>query len=1289
MFQLSQELLQLKEDRVEAFESSIDVSQMSSAMREKQLTQIAESIEDDLQAAMLESTAFGDLKAFMASFAALSGSCQAKLFDTVMFGIHTHIETTGKQLAKASTGENLEVLKGVWERLMFLLFWIVGISERQATAKVASVLKTKDKKSAASSDAYDWTQKKIQLLQTLNDTLALPLNRIWTLMHERAPFITIFMEVANVMMETDVNVKSSSPLRKHIANIVAVCVCNYGQSQEFHTTIIQNLRYSTHLAELMADIVHLVLTIKEVPGFLERLLGEIGQCEFEADDKASKEFSKFLLTFAAACPRDCLKNLSLIMELMDCESYTMRSAMIEVIGFVMAKQTQLPAENATITQVSNLCMALEERFLDVSSFCRAKVLKVFLQLCEVVEQNNTDVDSRVKNAIPLSRRLHIVDAAIERLHDKTAMVRKDSIRLLAKLIETHPFWLDGGALDAQLFEQRKQAIQLQLENSIVSDDLIGALKDALPASAKAAMELDNADADNALLVTSKPAGPTLDTEQFEKLQKQLIYYTDALRFTRQLGKAVIIIAELLASKVKTDIVESISFFVEAKRHSFAPAEKGIQKMVHLIWSKDVADNESKSVKECLINSYKELLLDVDAIDDKDLAKKVAKNLITLTFNGTLADLTSTEQLLSTMMSRGYIEDCVVNHLWLIYGCGKVEIPVEQRRGAIIILGMLAKDNADLVQEKISLLTKIGFGQHGCEDMLIARYTCLALQKLGQSRQSKKSSKTDRIRLENGDVLFLRIKRMLVASVKSLEWFQFAEQAIEVIYQLAEQPDLLCSSVIKKLHNHVFFKQAANDLQSENDETPSETFSPQTDSFDLARLVFIVGHVAIKQVVYLETVESELKRRDAGKSKSAAKSDELDQIVGSVEDDVADQIHFVRNVELLTFDTSLLTVYAPMVTHICRNNIQFKNPLMLRMAILSLCKFMCVSERFAEDNLPLLLSILEKSSDISSRSNVIVGLGDLAVCFTNLIDQNISYLYSRLRDSNREVKKNALMVLTHLILNGMVKVKGQISEMAVCLEDTDERISDLATLFFTELATKENAIYNNLPDIISGLSQREDALSEISYRNIMKFLLSFIEKDKQNESIIEKLCIRFKQTSSHRLWRDIAYSLSMLQYKSERGIKKLVESIPLYQDKLFEESVFKYFMDIVTKARKTLKADNKSILDDYESMLIKCQESSRVNADAVQNASQASKAYTDWENLPPAEAIDRASTQLQNFNITTPVKKSKTKPKRMPARKVVVESDDDDEEHESNEEFKPSTPATKSRSTRSRLKQSRV
>ena len=47
----------------------------------------------------------------------------------------------------------------------------------------------------------------------------------------------------------------------------------------------------------------------------------------------------------------------------------------------------------------------------------------------------------------------------------------------------------------------------------------------------------------------------------------------------------------------------------------------------------------------------------------------------------------------------------------------------------------------------------------------------------------------------------------------------------------------------------------------------------------------------------------------------------------------------------------------------------------------------------------------------------------------------------------------MTILSHLILNDMVKVKGQISEMAVCLEDSNEKIANLAKMFFFELGQK--------------------------------------------------------------------------------------------------------------------------------------------------------------------------------------------------------------------------------------------
>ena len=54
-----------------------------------------------------------------------------------------------------------------------------------------------------------------------------------------------------------------------------------------------------------------------------------------------------------------------------------------------------------------------------------------------------------------------------------------------------------------------------------------------------------------------------------------------------------------------------------------------------------------------------------------------------------------------------------------------------------------------------------------------------------------------------------------------------------------------------------------------------------------------------------------------------------------------------------------------------------------------------------------------------------------------------------------------MVRMQLILDGMIKVKGQSGKLVKGLDDPEPRIADLAKLLFTELSTKENVFYSNL------------------------------------------------------------------------------------------------------------------------------------------------------------------------------------------------------------------------------------
>jgi len=85
-------------------------------------------------------------------------------------------------------------------------------------------------------------------------------------------------------------------------------------------------------------------------------------------------------------------------------------------------------------------------------------------------------------------------------------------------------------------------------------------------------------------------------------------------------------------------------------------------------------------------------------------------------------------------------------------------------------------------------------------------------------------------------------------------------------------------------------------------------------------------------------------------------------------------------------------------------------------------------------------------------------------------------------------------------------------------------------------------------------------------NTGRLICSLVVQEKQAENIIEKLCQRFQLSEDPRQWRDIAFCLSLLPFKSERSVKKLIEGLQFYRDKLHESQVFERFTEILAKVR---------------------------------------------------------------------------------------------------------------------------
>jgi condensin complex subunit 1 len=190
----------------------------------------------------------------------------------------------------------------------------------------------------------------------------------------------------------------------------------------------------------------------------------------------------------------------------------------------------------------------------------------------------------------------------------------------------------------------------------------------------------------------------------------------------------------------------------------------------------------------------------------------------------------------------------------------------------------------------------------------------------------------------------RIAELLLQPSSSNEWFGFAEQAVGAIYNLVEQPDLLCGNLLKKMAGNLFgvvstsedeidaianalsgvsiANKANKDQDTEETKIPKETSTKS--AFELAQLIFFVGHVAIKQIVHLESIESEWKRRkhlkDSENNKKPA--GDLEMVTGSIEDEFAEKMVTVKERELLYGPNSLLRVFGPIITQICLHTNKF-------------------------------------------------------------------------------------------------------------------------------------------------------------------------------------------------------------------------------------------------------------------------------------------------------------------------------------------------------------------------------
>ncbi|KAH7956513.1 hypothetical protein HPB52_010154 [Rhipicephalus sanguineus] len=772
----------------------------------------------------------------------------------------------------------------------------------------------------------------------------------------------------------------------------------------------------------------------------------------------------------------------------------------------------------------------------------------------------------------------------------------------------------------------------------------------------------------------KPDAPPNDAASGEgavELYKQkmlVLYLRDCAGFAEKIQEVIPTLCEMLYSRTQSDIHEAIAFFVSAHRLGIKGAILGIRKMLPLVWSRE------PSIREAVANSYRDVYFNQPATNAKTRARNITDGLSELVNTVTTSELICLEQLVTELVKTGDVSSAVLRFLWERYTMEQPGTSREDCLAATQLLSMVASADSNMVTKNLELLVSVGLGERGKADLDFCRHTCSIIQKMGGTLSAAKAPLQ---RFENSHNMFVRLQDILLETFCDTSvavWIPTMERALDVIYRYALKPAEIANNILHGLAERLLplcQQQAAvngaaeakpQDSQSSQEENEEMTVeeSPQTPSFEcssllLSRTLACVGHVALRQLIYLDVdVFAQLKRKRESvkdKKEQVAKNKKKrqsmsatghvlsqsqegpdnqnadDEMLGPVTDDTDAEyiVHLLDDVVLS--DENTLGIWSKLVVHVVTEQSTYTDEGVRTVASLALAKLMTINADFCEQHLALLFDIMENSPDPVIRTNLVVAVGDLMVRFPNLLYTWTEKVYARLQDPSRDVKMGTLKTVIFLILNDMIKVKGQISDIAAMVMDEDAELADMCRNFFFELGSKGNALYNLLPDIISHLSDEEHGIDEKNFHIVMK---------------------------TERHWRDLAFCLSLIPF-GERGIKKLHENVVCFADKMHVDAVYESITGIISNAKKAqvMKADVKVILQELEDLVEELRNKGLTESELVQRTKK---------GIAQATATKRGNKQ----SCATPRSQktpAKAKGKRRCQRKMsrLSESSDEDEE----------------------------
>ena len=951
------------------------------------------------------------------------------------------------------------------------------------------------------------------------------------------------------------------------------------------TTTIVNLIYGQE--DLVTPLSEFIVQCLSGESNLNRMaidiIQEVSKTVFEdnsIESQGLRNVAKFLIFLSERSSKIIYNNITTLLQFFDCGSYIIRNAIVEMMGFVITNFlcklddiNDVEVRNNYNKAKINFIDLLLKRIYDKSPFCRAKVLQTFEKLCE-------------KNTIDISTYLKLLIEATGRLKDEKSIVRKRAISLIDKIISMY-------------------IIIYKCDHFYNRDEIkvmIDVYRQKIAEKEEKIKFLEKDDKLNPENKEQNKAEKDILNEEISKNDELIDYFKSFYEVLDNIDQVVPCVTQLLSSRTVSDVQESIDLFLTLHHYRIESSEKGIRKMLVLIMK-----NEN-SIKKKVIDAFSEIYFN----DEKYTKEIQAAGIIHFCSQLNYSEYTCVDELFKNLLEQKRIHKDVFKEIWKILiknpkneikninakDLNDLKAKIKQIElesiTAMRIINIasnykpeIIRINSDSYIKKLTSILNVENNQQ--INWNSVKYGLEGLVKIYQTNKDPTKN------------CLIQIAKSLVRTYGKAnnDWFIATKEFIDTIFKLFTEPEQMSQYLIIKLSMPFFatndeeqnketkdkfktqniYPQAPSELSSSinGEYTPnkvSSSFNTMTP-LKLAQLIFVVGHIALNMIIYGENLEATIKKKFNQKEKNKNtlsnkkknnkdnkdnednEKDDINNIVGGQEAEVdlsISLIHKIIDEDLLV--NNLISKYVPMITAIAKSTLKCKseelesNMLLYKSAIMSYCKLMLINQDFCKNNISFIFDLLNNETIPSDlKLNVCLSFGDLVNRFPNIMITEVNKFFEGLHSPHKEVVKYTLTVISHLVLNDMLKLKGEVVDICMLLDHKDPSIRIHVQTFFNEINNKgNNVIYNIIPKALARLSNEFKSLDYAKFKTIAITLLKYVDKEKHIEGLMDKLFVKLKNSTDIIEWRNNTFVLSELNYNTEKILTKFLQSYSDIRDK---------------------------------------------------------------------------------------------------------------------------------------------